>query len=78
MIAYKKRITPVVHGNVVQISADRLSNSKSNTSYLMVVQLDKEELAALPDIRLYPRTPATVIIPPWKLGQHSIISWIPS
>jgi HlyD family type I secretion membrane fusion protein len=64
LTAYKQRTTPIVHGDVFQVSADRLTDSKTNNPYYTaLVRVDENELAELPHIRLYPGMPATVIIP---------------
>jgi HlyD family type I secretion membrane fusion protein len=64
LTAYKQRIVPVIHGDVIQVSADRLTDPKTNNPYYVAfVRIDENELAALPNIRLYPGMPATVMIP---------------
>ena len=64
LTAYKQRTTPIVHGDVIQVSADRLTDSKTNNPYFVaLVRVDDGELADLPHIRLYPGMPATVMIP---------------
>jgi HlyD family type I secretion membrane fusion protein len=64
LTAYKQRIVPIIHGDVVQVSADRLTEPKTNNPYYVAsVRLDMAELAKLPNIRLYPGMPATVMIP---------------
>lgn len=64
LTAYKQRITPIVNGDVVQISADRLVDQKTGQPYYVAtVRVDKGQLAALPHIQLYPGMPATVMIP---------------
>jgi HlyD family type I secretion membrane fusion protein len=64
LTAYKARITPVVRGTATVISADRLTDSKSGNSYFTaLVSVDQDELAALPNVRLYPGMPATVMFP---------------
>jgi len=64
LTAYKARITPVVRGKVVQVSADRLTDNRTgNPHYLALVRVDEGELAELPNVRLYPGMPATVMIP---------------
>jgi len=64
LTAYKQRIVPVIHGEVIQISADRLTDPKTNNPYYTAfVRIDENELAALPNVRLYPGMPATVMIP---------------
>lgn len=64
LIAYKQRIVPVIPGEVIHVSADRLVDQKSNQPYFIaLVRLDETELAKLPQVKLYPGMPATVIIP---------------
>jgi HlyD family type I secretion membrane fusion protein len=64
LTAYKQRIVPIIHGDVIQVSADRLTDPKTNNPYyLAFVRIDAEELAAMPNIKLYPGMPATVMIP---------------
>lgn len=63
LTAYKQRITPVVLGAVIQVSADRLVDNKTNQPYYTaLVRLDEKQLAELPQVKLYPGMPATVII----------------
>jgi len=33
LTAYKQRITPMVHGDIIQLSADRLTDSRTGTPY---------------------------------------------
>jgi len=64
LTAYKARITPVVRGKLVQVSADRLTETRTGTFYYTaLVQVDQKELAALPNVKLYPGMPATVTFP---------------
>lgn len=64
LTAYKQRIVPIIHGDVIQVSADRLTDPKTNSPYYTAfVRIDHDELAAMPNIRLYPGMPATVIVP---------------
>src|SRR4051795_1779348 len=64
LTAYKQRIVPIIHGDVVQVSADRLTDPKTNNPYYVAfVKIDAEELAAMPNIKLYPGMPATLMIP---------------
>lgn len=64
LTAYKQRIVPIIHGDVIQVSADRLTDPKTNNPYYTAfVRVDQEELAAMTNIRLYPGMPATVMIP---------------
>ena len=64
LTAYKQRIVPMVHGTVIQVSADRLVDERTGVPYYTaLVRLNAEELAALPGVRLYPGMPAQVMIP---------------
>jgi multidrug efflux pump subunit AcrA (membrane-fusion protein) len=64
LTAYKQRTVPINHGDVIQVSADRLTDQKTNNPYYTAfVRVDQDELAAMPSIRLYPGMPATVMIP---------------
>jgi HlyD family type I secretion membrane fusion protein len=64
LTAYKQRIVPIIHGDVIQVSADRLTDPKTNNPYYIAfVRVDQDELAAMPNIKLYPGMPATVMIP---------------
>lgn len=64
LTAYKQRIVPVVRGEVIQVSADRLVDPKTNNPYYVAfVRIDPADLAALPNVKLYPGMPATVMIP---------------
>src|SRR5258706_1794333 len=64
LTAYKQRIVPIIHGDVIQVSADRLTDPKTNNPYYVAfVRVDENELAAMPNIKLYPGLPATVMIP---------------
>ena len=61
--SYKQRTIPLIHGRVQEISADRLTNEKTGAPYYVVqVEVDRRELAASPQIQLYPGMPATVMI----------------
>ncbi|KRQ14196.1 secretion protein HylD [Bradyrhizobium pachyrhizi] len=64
LTAYKQRIVPIIHGDVILVSADRLTDPKTNNPYYTVfVRIDQNELAGMPNIRLYPGMPATVMMP---------------
>lgn len=61
--SYKQRITPLIHGTVADISADRLTDERTQVPYYVAhVSVDADELAASPEIQLYPGMPATVMI----------------
>jgi epimerase transport system membrane fusion protein len=61
--SYKQRVTPLIHGIVGEISADRLTDERTQVPYYVArVDVDAAELAASPEIQLYPGMPATVMI----------------
>jgi hypothetical protein len=61
--AYKQRRTPTLHGRVLKVSADALTDEKLNkTYYAAEVAIDPDQLAAVPDVTLYPGMPADVMI----------------
>ncbi len=64
LTAYKQRITPMVNADVTRISADRLVDQKTGQPYYAAsLRVDQAQLAALPQIQLYPGMPAQVNIP---------------
>ncbi|WP_027169831.1 HlyD family type I secretion periplasmic adaptor subunit [Mesorhizobium sp. WSM3224] len=61
--SYKQRTTPVIHGRVTRISADRVTDAKTGFPYFVAdIAVDQQELAAAPQIQLYPGMPASVMI----------------
>jgi membrane fusion protein, type I secretion system len=66
LTAYKARITPVVRGTTTLVSADRLTDKRGDNPYsyyTALVSVDQSDLEALPNVRLYPGMPATVMFP---------------
>ena len=61
--SYKQRVTPLIHGTVHEVSADRLTDERTQVPYYVaLVDVNAAELAASPEIQLYPGMPATVMI----------------
>ncbi|TIQ42397.1 MAG: HlyD family type I secretion periplasmic adaptor subunit [Mesorhizobium sp.] len=61
--SYKQRTTPVIHGRVTRVSADRVTDAKTGFPYYVAdIAVDRQELAAAPQIQLYPGMPASVMI----------------
>ncbi|MBI3196643.1 MAG: HlyD family type I secretion periplasmic adaptor subunit, partial [Rhodospirillales bacterium] len=53
-----------LQGDVIHVSADRLTDPKTGSPYFVAsVRPDHTQLAGLPEVRLYPGMPATVLIP---------------
>ncbi len=65
LTAYKQRIVPTLHGEVTQVSADRLNDPKTGAPfYVATVKPDMAEVARLGEgVRLHPGMPATVMLP---------------
>ena len=61
--SYKQRVLPLIHGVVAEISADRLTDERTQVPYYTArIDVDAADLAATPDVQLYPGMPATVMI----------------
>jgi len=64
LTAYKQRIIPIVHGEVIRVSADRLTDTRTGAPYYTaLVKIDEQELAKSKVVELYPGMSATVMIP---------------
>lgn len=64
LTAYKQRTTPVLHGRIAKISADRLTDARSGLPYYVAeVHIDKKELEDRKDIRVAAGMAAMVIVP---------------
>jgi multidrug efflux pump subunit AcrA (membrane-fusion protein) len=62
-VAYKQRTTPVVEGRVTRVSADAVTDERSGISYfLATVEVDADQLARVPQVRLYPGMPVEAAI----------------
>lgn len=63
LLAYKSRTTPSLNGVVTYLSADRLIDPKNGQGYYdLSVEVDLSELEKFPNIKLYPGSPAQVMI----------------
>jgi HlyD family type I secretion membrane fusion protein len=60
LTAYKQRIVPAVHGDVVNVSADRLTDPKTNSAYYIATI--RPDFADMQGVHLYPGMPATVMV----------------
>jgi membrane fusion protein, epimerase transport system len=64
LTAYKQRVVPVIHGDVIEVSADRLTDKRTGTPYYTaLIKVDEQELAASKEVQLYPGMAVTVMIP---------------
>jgi len=72
--AYSQRRTPTLSGEVVQVSADSLTDERTGLRYFSArVRIDAEELGRLEDVRLYPGMPAEVMI---VTGEQTFLDYL--
>lgn len=63
LVAYKQRITPIVTGKVLEVSADSLQDEKTNEYYYLArIAIEPKELIPYPHIKLYPGMPVQAMI----------------
>jgi membrane fusion protein, protease secretion system len=68
------RLNPVINGQVMTVSADRLTDERTGMPYYKArIQVSPEELARLEYERIIPGMPAEVVI---KTGEHSVIHYL--
>ncbi len=71
---YNVRYTPPMPGKVVQVSADRFTDQKTNSAYYLArIALTKKPSEVDPHIKLYPGMPAEVII---VTGQRTMFEYL--
>lgn len=74
LVAYNQRTTPSVQGRVTQVSADRLTDDKTNQSfYLARIEVYPDSLQRLKGVKLYPGMPAEVYI---LTGERTMLQYI--
>lgn len=74
LTGYKQRVIPIVHGTLLNISADRLTDQKSGTGYYLAqVKVDEKELGELKGVKLAPSMPALVMIP---TGERTALDYL--
>jgi HlyD family secretion protein/epimerase transport system membrane fusion protein len=72
--AFKRSTTPVIHGAIAMLSADRLVDPKTNAPYYLVrVTVPDEERRKLAGLRLMPGMPVEVIL---QKGSHTLLSYL--
>ncbi len=72
--AFKARLTPVVEGEVITVSADRYIDDESGQPYyLSRIRVSEAELRRLDNRSLMPGMPAEVMI---KTGDHTLLSYL--
>lgn len=74
LTAYKQRLTPVLDGRLVQVSADRFVDERTGMAYYKaLVEVPASELARAGDVALYPGMPTEVMI---KTGEHTFLEYL--
>jgi HlyD family secretion protein len=74
LTAYRQRRTPAVDGTVIEVSADRLVDSKTGEAYFQAqVQPAPGALASLPEVSLVPGMPAEVAI---RTGSQRAVDYL--
>ncbi|HSQ04248.1 MAG TPA: HlyD family type I secretion periplasmic adaptor subunit [Burkholderiales bacterium] len=74
LTAYKQRTIPIVHGTLLNVSADRLTDNKTGAGYYLTqVKVDEKELAELKYVKLAPGMPALVMIP---TGERTALDYL--
>ncbi|PQP01666.1 HlyD family type I secretion periplasmic adaptor subunit [Pseudomonas frederiksbergensis] len=72
--AFNSATTPVIEGEVIGVSADRLVNEKTGTSYYLArVRVTEAGVRALGDRKLLPGMPADVLI---ITGQRTLLQYL--
>ena len=62
-LAYKQRTTPTVDGRVTLVSADAMTEQQTGSAYfLATVEVDADQLAHAPNVKLYPGMPVEAAI----------------
>ena len=71
--AYPMRHLPQIHGLLISVSADRLTDEDTGEPYFLGrVKVDAAELEKLHEIRLTPGMPAEVMI---MTGEHTLLDY---
>jgi membrane fusion protein, epimerase transport system len=74
LTAFKRRITPVVAGSVVYVSADRITDRNSGQSYYVSrVRIGLEALKEAGDLRLHAGMPAEVFV---KTNERTVLEYM--
>lgn len=72
--AFKSSTTPVISGELIQISADRLTNKDTGTAYYLArVAVTEEGRKALGNLALVPGMPAEVLI---NTGSRTLLQYL--
>jgi len=74
LTAFRQRTTPTLSALVKNVSADSLTDERTGVSYYAArIEVDRDELAALEDVKLYPGMPAEVMI---VTGERTFLQYL--
>lgn len=74
LTAFKLRTTPIIVGTLINLSADRLIDEHSGTPYYLArIEVPKEELEALGDLKLQPGMPVEALV---KTGARTALGYM--
>jgi HlyD family secretion protein len=62
LTAYRQRETPMVHGRITYVSADRQQDQRGNSFFVVRAELDPASLATMPGVQIAPGMPAETFI----------------
>lgn len=72
--AFNQRTTPMIHGQLKTVSADRLVDPKTNMPYFNVrVLVDEKSKESISGLNIIPGMPAEVVI---KKGERTLLSYL--
>ncbi|UEM21554.1 HlyD family type I secretion periplasmic adaptor subunit [Skermanella mucosa] len=72
--AFNQRTTPMIHGQLKTVSADRLVDPKTNMPYFNVrVLVDEKSKQSISGLNIIPGMPAEVVI---KKGERTLLSYL--
>ena len=73
-VAYKQRTTPTVDGRVTLVSADAVTEERTGSAYfLATVEVDADQLAHAPKVKLYPGMPVEAAI---VMGRRTMLAFL--
>ncbi len=76
LTAFKSRNTPLLKGEVVQVSPDRFTDQRTNEAFYKArIMVDEKQLHSLRHVELYPGMPADVLI---VTGSRTFMSYLMS
>jgi len=73
-VAYKQRTTPTVEGKVTRVSADAVTDERTGIPYfLATVEVTADQLAQVPQVKLYPGMPVEADI---VTGKRTMLAFL--